>query len=362
MKQNFILLIILSVCFAGCKSNPTQAEIKGEIKGLGNDTIYLYSDDEFSEFIEAIPVADDKFSLTVDMDTTLIQTKLFISDREQYPLYLERGKTIQVKGNTAQPGVYDVKGNKTNEELTDFMEKLPSTNPTDTMALRLVEEYMRLNHQSLINIYLLEKYFVEIPSPNLPKIKELIGFMDGSLQDKPYVERLTKLIEENEKSEVNKTAPIFSLPNMDGKRISRSEFRDQYLLLTFWASWSDTCRAYNKEIKSLYKMYPPKTKREKERDEREKNNRNYKKAPELAIVGISLDLDKQAWQEAVKQDTLKWEQLNDFTGWNSPVVTQYAINEIPYNILMDSRGRILARGIQGKQLEHKLDSLLKQTN
>lgn len=360
MKQNFILLIILFVCFAGCKNNPTQAEIKGEIKGLGNDTIYLYSDDEFSEFIETIPVADDKFSLTVDIDTAIIQTRLFISDREQYPLYLERGKTIQVKGDIAHPGIYDVKGNKTNEELTAFMEKLPSTQPTDTMAIRLAEEYMHLNQQSLINIYLLDKYFVRTPSPDLSKIKELIGLMDGSLQDKPYIEQLTKFIEENEKSEVNKTAPIFTLPNTEGKRISRSEFRDQFLLLTFWASWSDSCRTYNKELKGLYKTYPPKSKREKERDEREKNNRNYKKAPELAIVGVSLDLDKKAWKEAVKQDTLKWEQLNDFNGWNSPVVTQYAINEIPYNILMDSRGRILARGIRGEELQLKLDSLLKQ--
>lgn len=362
MKQFFILFIALLTILSGCKDNATQVEVKGEIKGMGNDTILLYANDELSDFIDTVYVANDKFSWSMKMDTTLIEAMLVINGQDQYPVYLERGKSLQIKGDVNTPGLFDIKGNDINEEFTALNKTLPQpTTPNDTLTIRLVEEHIRQNQKSLINIYLLDKYFVQTTSPNLSKIKELIGLMDGSLQDKPYIEKLTKLIEESESSEVNKTAPLFTLTNPEGKRISRSDFRDRYMVLTFWASWCDSCRSYNNELKKIYKTYPPKSQKERDREkEKEKKDRTYKISPELAIVGISLDMDKKEWKETIKQDTLKWEQLNDFLGWNSTVIKQYAIKEIPYNILIDSKGKIIARGINGEELSLKLDSLLKQ--
>jgi len=362
MKHNLILLITSLVCLAGCKSNPTQVEVKGEIKGLTADTIYLYANDELADFITPIHVADGKFSLKMDMDTTVLQTILFVNTDIQYPVYLERGKTIQIRSDLAAPGSFEAKGSPVNEEFTAFYKTLPHPiDLTDTLSIRLVKEYISTHQKSLVNIYLLDKFFVQTSSPDLAEIKSLIGIMDGSLQDKPYVERITELIEQGEKAEVDKTAPSFSLSNLEGKKISRTEFRDRYLLLTFWASWSDSCKSTNNELKKIYKQYPPKTQRERDREkEREKNDKKFKKSPELAIAGISLDMDKDIWKDVIKKDTLKWEQLNDFSGWNSTVVKQYGINEIPYNVLMDTRGKIIARGIRGEELNHKLDSLLKR--
>lgn len=356
MKQNCIILIILLACIVGCKSDNKQAQIKGEIKGLTTDSLFLYGNDEFSDFVQTIHVTDGKFSFTMDLDTTLIQAMLFISSGKQYPVYLERGKTISIKGDINTPGSFEFKGNATSEEFTTLNRSLPHPiNPNDTLILRMVEEYIHKHQKSLVNIYLLDTYFVQTDSPDLVKIKELIALMDGTLQDKPYIQRLTELIDQSEKAEVNKTIQSFTLTNSEGKAVSRSEFRDKYLLLTFWASWSDSSKVSNKELKEIYKKYPPK----KKKATNTPNSRD-KKEQELAIVGFSLDLDKESWKESIKQDTLKWEQLSDFSGWNSTVVKQYAINEIPYNILIDTRGKIIARGIKGEELNLKLDSLLKQ--
>ena len=361
MKQNIILLIILMVGWVGCKSDPKLATFKGEIKGMGNDTLFLHADDEYTDFIDTILVANNTFSYSRTIDTTIVQTRLFINDSIQYPIFLERGKTLHLKGTMAGGGQFEVKGSETNEALTALNQTLgqPAA-PTDTLTLRLVEEYIRQNQRSPINIYLLDRYFVQESAPDLSKIKELIEIMDGALQDTKYVERLLAFVEESEKSETGKTVPAFTLPNAEGKRVSRSDFRDQYLLITVWASWSDTCRAYNKELRQIYKTHPPKTKKEKDREkEKQKKDRTYAPLPELAMLSISLDLDKAAWKEAIEQDTLKWEQLNDLTGWNSTAVKSFAINEIPYTILTDNRGRILARGLKGEALNAKLDSLLK---
>ena len=133
----------------------------------------------------------------------------------------------------------------------------------------------------------------------------------------------------------------FSLPNKKGEKLSRSaeKFRDKYLLLNFWASWCDQSSETNTELKRLNKEY--------------KRNKNF------AILGISLDIDKKAWETAISKDSLNWEQVCDFTGLSSETAKQYAILTLPTNILISPTGRILARDIKGEALTNKLKELLK---
>src|SRR5512136_1791045 len=39
-----------------------------------------------------------------------------------------------------------------------------------------------------------------------------------------------------------KEAPIFSLNSLDGKKISLSEFKGKPVLVTFWATWCESCK------------------------------------------------------------------------------------------------------------------------
>lgn len=61
--------------------------------------------------------------------------------------------------------------------------------------------------------------------------------MTGDLKDRPYMEALLTHIEEEEKVDIGKTAPYFRIRNTEGKDINRSDFKDKYLLIQFWASW-----------------------------------------------------------------------------------------------------------------------------
>ena len=229
----YLLLIILSAC--GSK-NTNSVHLSGEIKGLGNDTLYIYGTDKFYNRMDTLLVKDDKFSATLTTDT-LASTWLQFSDGTEYPLYLDKGDNIKIKGSAAELTSLEITGNVPNKELTAFQKELKGLSTPSEKALEEKAEAFINNHpSSLVSIYLLEKYFVQKPQPDFALIKEMTAHMTGGLKDRPYVDELLDLIQEEEKISIGKTIPYVNLPNAKGTQISRTSFKDKYLLIHFWAS------------------------------------------------------------------------------------------------------------------------------
>lgn len=332
MKKNCILILI-AICLFGCgKTVQKEVSITGEIKGLGTDTLYLYGMDEICDRIDTIFVKDDKFSYSSPIDT-ITSAFLLIRNQTEYPIFLDKGNKIKIKGDISNPEALTIDGNKYNQEFTVFQKEL---NELDTLSEQVLEqkaeEFIKQHHSSFVSLYLLDKYFVQKDSPDFNKIKKLIEVMAGILQDKLYIERLNESISQAEKTEIGKYAPFFSLPNVKGVKITRSseDFKKKNLLINFWASWNDSISNYrsNSELKELYKKY--------------------KKNKYIGMLGISFDVNKEQWKDAIKQDTLDWEQVCDFGGLNSETAKQYSVQQIPANILLSADGKILAKNSMEK--------------
>jgi hypothetical protein len=58
------------------------------------------------------------------------------------------------------------------------------------------------------------------------------------------------------------------------------------------------------------------------------------------------------------QDNLTWTQVSDLQAWSSPVVPTYKIEGIPFNVLVDPQGKIIAQGLRGDDLDKKLGEVL----
>ena len=76
------------------------------------------------------------------------------------------------------------------------------------------------------------------------------------------------------------------------------------------------------------------------------------------VVGVSLDLGKAPWSEAVKHDSLPWIHVCDFRGWKNQVAVIYGISAVPQNLLIDPKGVIIATNLRGEDLYGKLSSLI----
>jgi len=139
---------------------------------------------------------------------------------------------------------------------------------------------------------------------------------------------------------VGKEAPDFSMPDVNGKEVKLSSFRGKYVLVDFWASWCGPCRSENPNLVNAYNQF---------------------KSKNFTVLGVSLDRpgQKDKWLQAIKDDKLAWTNISDLQFWNSPVVSLYGFDGIPFNVLLDPQGKVIAEGLRGPGLEGKLEELLK---
>ena len=72
-----------------------------------------------------------------------------------------------------------------------------------------------------------------------------------------------------------------------------------------------------------------------------------------------MDKTKADWVKAIKEDRLEWKHVSDLQFWNSQVVPMYGIEGIPFNVLIDTAGVVIAKDLRGEELQAKLAEVLK---
>ena len=133
-----------------------------------------------------------------------------------------------------------------------------------------------------------------------------------------------------------------SYDNPNGEKMSLSELKGKLVLIDFWASWCGPCRRENPNIVDAYRKYY-KTK--------------FKEGNGLEIFSVSLDKNKDAWLKAINKDQLFWEyHVSDLGGWQSEGSEKYNVRSIPYNVLINGKGIIIAKNLKGPALHRFLDS------
>ena len=113
-------------------------------------------------------------------------------------------------------------------------------------------------------------------------------------------------------------SPDFEAADIEGKTYSLADFKGKYVYIDLWATWCGPCQREMPHLKALEKQFEGK---------------------EIVFLGLSVDADKNKWEDKVLSGTLSGIQL--YLGNQSGFLTDYEVATIPRFILLDKEGKIV---------------------
>jgi peroxiredoxin len=392
MKMKLFLLSLLFL--AGCKTESTKTlVIKGTIKNLQKVTgeyQFLLQKDSITLYLNEIPFGKEYNYSQLDSQKISVKDTVFdlyanTKSSGMFDIFIEKdGPMIPLIHDSSNLQIsidfsntdyfYDVSGSPASKQLRTFineyikgylpeykanfeLDSLKKINAPDSLLIMATNQknvqietlngLLRTYITTATNPYL-ALYIVGIAQRRFtPAVFEKLLY--DLLVKFPSNEELTAYKKQYElfkqqqtamekKTWIGKQIPEFSLPDTLGRPTSLSAFKGKYVLIDFWASWCRPCRMENPNVLAAYEKF---------------------KAKNFTIVGVSLDKSKDPWMEAIHEDKLSWTHISDLAYWNSEAVQTFGFDGIPYNILVDPEGKVIAEGLRGEGLSRKLSEVLK---
>ncbi len=124
----------------------------------------------------------------------------------------------------------------------------------------------------------------------------------------------------------------------DGRDFDLASLKGKVVLIHYWSTWCEPCKADMEQLKSLQAKYAKQG---------------------FALVGVSLDSDPKALGDFLKTKRLTWPQLYEPGGLESRLADELGILTLPTMILIDKQGKVLNRNISVGELDKELGSQLR---
>ncbi|MDR1006459.1 MAG: redoxin domain-containing protein [Bacteroidales bacterium] len=330
--KRFAIMII--ACFASIAGFAQGYVIDAQVKDVdgGLATLRLYFKDG-NERVDSTTIDNKgRFVFRGDVKDP-IPAVLTINGKRTYRLYIENAQyklkidpssfaKSKFEGSQLTTKWYELTTPRDKEDYGVHLKRLENwilNNPDDIFCSDLIATYLSFQW-------------------GYKELNRTLNTLQRNAQQTYFYIHLRERSEALKTIEIGAKAPDFAMANTKGQNITLYSCLKgtQYLLIDFWASWCKPCRDENPNVLAAYNKY---------------------KASGFDILGVSLDKDKNAWEKAIKDDSLVWRQVSDLKFWKNEAAQLYMINSIPSNVLLDSKGTIIARNLRGEELINKLAEL-----
>jgi thiol-disulfide isomerase/thioredoxin len=176
-------------------------------------------------------------------------------------------------------------------------------------------------------------YFAEILS--YQQASKIFEQLTRRQKNRSNINGINKVLKRLERTDIGVKVILRDLENESGKSVTLEAISPSVVLLDFWASWCYPCRAKHPELKKIYKKYSSKG---------------------FNIISISLDSNKDQWLKAIKEDSIDWVNASDLKGYAGYIPSFYYLNYVPFNLLLDSTGRIIGKNVTPNEIKMLLEN------
>ena len=367
-----ILITILIASFQSCTTDTGNTSIELQMPDAPTQMIYLQEWTKSGYLtVDSAILEDGQMLMKAELSGKNFY-KLDIDYGKQISLILESGDQISVQGSFENPEAsYTVANNPESEHLRlvlqaqyafvvsqDSLQQqknyFQSVGDGGNLYLAHIEgkeleerykerlsQLINGNPSSLANAAALNDLNISTDLATFQKVRDSYK---TSIPESEFYKNLNLRVSAFERTAIGALAPEITLPNPSGEMISLASLKGKYVLLDFWAAWCRPCRMENPNVVEMYNLY---------------NEKGFE------VFSVSLDGTprqganaKQLWLQAITQDKLSWPyHVSDLSGWNSNVVQTYQVEAIPFSLLLDPEGKIIAKNLRGPELKNELATI-----
>jgi len=342
MKKHLFLVLISVFLISGAFAQKNVIIVGKVTNNMEFTSVYL--DNVLNESETASSEIDSKGNFKFEFSIAKTDFfKLRFDDNNFVFLLPIPGETITLEVNLEETHKPTIKGSSNSQLLYSA---LKSSNTLDEELARLTEQIeqkkkaeirkmIKANPSSLACLFFIHDLDIE---EDFETYKILADGLKGH-EDNALAEELIFKVKSSSTLTVGQEVPEIVMNSPEGKEIKLSSLRGNYVLIDFWASWCGPCRAESPALVSLYKKY---------------NKKGFE------IYSVSLDATKADWEKAIEKDGLSaWAHVSDLKYWESAAGQAYNVKSIPFTVLIDKDGKMIAKGLRGEDLEKKLAEILK---
>ena len=128
---------------------------------------------------------------------------------------------------------------------------------------------------------------------------------------------------------------------IDGKKFDWSKYKGKYVLVDFWATWCGPCMQEIPNVQKYYELYRGKG---------------------FEVVGVNMDNELDQVKQMFELQPLPWTTVvsadDNARGFDTPLAVKCGVDAIPFMILLEPTGKVLALHVRGERLGRKLAQLL----
>lgn len=326
------LIIISTLLLASCSTRSGWFRMEGHFLHMNQGQLLVYSTDGMINGIDTVKISGGRFSYEIPCSKPTTLMLVFPNFSEQ-PIFAESGKSIDISADASHLKIMEIKGTKSNELMTDFRLQTAQMAPPDVQ--HDAELFIGDHPESPVSEYLLKKYFIVSPKPDLVKANALIDKMIGKQKENGNLLRLKNDIKNLQNTGTGMALPEMSFEGINGQTVSSGELKGHVTVIMTCATWA---------YESMSQL-------------RQLNGKRRNMGNALRLVGICLDGSKDMILRSTQRDSIPWPIVCDEMMFESPLIPKLGLYRVPGNILLNKQGHVVDRDLDTQSLLKRIDEL-----